>query len=551
MRTKQYENNNTANATVAAVNTKVNTVNANVNANTNINAGATHVASHTNNAQAIKDSIFLSKIDIDSKIRKFLISSNIEHLIYDEYYDLDAEEETVGIPNDNYQTYIVYASNGVFEVSENRFMKVSSRLAGDENYNFTQLKPYKEYIDFKIPKIPQKLIDTLMEMDRAVYQKVKGEFYAAICWNFKDNKYYIRIPKQEVSGAAVHFDKIVDTDDEIMVLDHHSHNTMGAFYSGADDSDDKLAKLKISAVFGKIFDQSPSIACRIIMNGRANSINIRDIIESDVNVDEIKNIVDKLFKDKVVSEKVYHYRNSWGYAGNVNKNQGQNKPKQGQLFPNEFSYNEIYDNFGNPIGIDDYNLDLELVDDSAENLNKLQSNLAHYTFDVKDGDYKFYINDALFEGSELYEDLDMMYDCILNYTYNPEFNVKSILRIILNSIKNKWGDKITSYSAIKYLINNECYTYFDSKIIEAVIECTDIKSYNVYSKALLTEQFYEVLELLESLNEYMNDLMDLPEVLKDIESYNKFTEFKFDQFAKHVILNTTLGNDILKKININ
>ena len=73
-----------------------------------------------------------------------------------------------------------------------------------------------------------------------------------IVWNNNTEDYRIVIPKQTVSQAAVKYD-IGDLlgDGDTIICDIHSHNDMGAFFSGTDDRDDKKNPW-ISGVFGKL-----------------------------------------------------------------------------------------------------------------------------------------------------------------------------------------------------------------------------------------------------------------------------------------------------------
>lgn len=78
------------------------------------------------------------------------------------------------------------------------------------------------------------------------------EAQAFIVWSTKEKSYRIIIPKQKVSAAAVRYD-IGDMlgEGDVIIVDIHSHNTMGAFFSGTDNKDDKKNPW-ISGVFGKI-----------------------------------------------------------------------------------------------------------------------------------------------------------------------------------------------------------------------------------------------------------------------------------------------------------
>lgn len=73
-----------------------------------------------------------------------------------------------------------------------------------------------------------------------------------VLWNEHTQEYRIMVPKQTVSAAAVRYD-IQDQlgEGDHIIMDIHSHNDMGAFFSGTDDRDD-AKNCWISGVFGKL-----------------------------------------------------------------------------------------------------------------------------------------------------------------------------------------------------------------------------------------------------------------------------------------------------------
>lgn len=95
-------------------------------------------------------------------------------------------------------------------------------------------------------QIKQFFLD-VMDMGPSTY-----EAQTFVVWNEVTETYRIVIPEQTVSAAAVRYDigDLLGSDD-IIILDIHSHNDMGAFFSGTDDADDKKNPW-ISGVFGKL-----------------------------------------------------------------------------------------------------------------------------------------------------------------------------------------------------------------------------------------------------------------------------------------------------------
>lgn len=87
----------------------------------------------------------------------------------------------------------------------------------------------------------------VMDMGPSTY-----EAQAFVVWNEGKKDYRIVIPKQKVSAAAVRYDiGEMLSDDDVIIVDIHSHNDMRAFFSGTDDRDDKKNPW-ISGVFGKL-----------------------------------------------------------------------------------------------------------------------------------------------------------------------------------------------------------------------------------------------------------------------------------------------------------
>lgn len=95
-------------------------------------------------------------------------------------------------------------------------------------------------------QIKQFFLD-VMDMGPSTY-----EAQVFIVWNEGRKDYRIVVPAQTVSAAAVRYD-IGDMlgEGDVIIVDIHSHNDMGAFFSGTDNADDKKNPW-ISGVFGKL-----------------------------------------------------------------------------------------------------------------------------------------------------------------------------------------------------------------------------------------------------------------------------------------------------------
>lgn len=137
---------------------------------------------------------------------------------------------------------------------------------------------------FPAGKIPRHFLDKIVAFFKAVMKENNGqnlEAQAFVIWN-PEMGYHIRIPEQTVSGAAVTYkwENFVGPND-VVVLDMHSHNNMGAFFSGTDDRDDN-GNCTISGVVGKL-----STTCEMVFrfnlpgNMKIANLNIPDIFASE------------------------------------------------------------------------------------------------------------------------------------------------------------------------------------------------------------------------------------------------------------------------------
>lgn len=118
-------------------------------------------------------------------------------------------------------------------------------------------------------KIPIEMLENIVEFFKRVMTMTRttgtghGEYEAMahIVWNRTTESYRVAIPKQKVSKAAVSYDWSHVAADEEVILDIHSHNTMGAFFSGTDERDD-ATYVGISGVAGELNKVEPKLIWR-------------------------------------------------------------------------------------------------------------------------------------------------------------------------------------------------------------------------------------------------------------------------------------------------
>lgn len=134
-------------------------------------------------------------------------------------------------------------------------------------------------------KIPAKLLHQIISFFRRVMAMPgvsgtsHGDYEAMIhvVWS-PEGGYRLAVPKQKVAKASVTYTWDHVNDGEIVVLDMHSHNSMGAFFSGTDNNDDKTAAGLISGVAGTL-DKEATFVWRVNFGATKVDIDISDIFE--------------------------------------------------------------------------------------------------------------------------------------------------------------------------------------------------------------------------------------------------------------------------------
>lgn len=101
-------------------------------------------------------------------------------------------------------------------------------------------------------KVPYIIFQQIVAFFKKVIEVKKSsvEAHVHILWN-PTAGYHLSVPNQRVSAASVTYDFSHIGKDDIIVADFHSHNSMGAFYSGTDENDDKN-KTYYTGVIGKL-----------------------------------------------------------------------------------------------------------------------------------------------------------------------------------------------------------------------------------------------------------------------------------------------------------
>lgn len=148
-----------------------------------------------------------------------------------------------------YYDYIL-ASNGLFIEAENKLVEARIPIA---YCDIRGLEPLKMKFILTYGSIPQRFFDLSLDMFLA---DTTREHYVAV---IGDAGYHFYIPIQEREGGGVTY----ECGDKV-VLELHSHGTMGAGFSGTDNKDEK--GLRVYGVIGNL-DKTPIVKLRLGVYG--------------------------------------------------------------------------------------------------------------------------------------------------------------------------------------------------------------------------------------------------------------------------------------------
>jgi len=130
------------------------------------------------------------------------------------------------------QVEYVIAKNGVFK-------KVQTNVI--EGYVKVNGVPHLPEINTPVKiKLPAKIPAQIYFQIYSFFCEYDTEVYAQIFWNESTKSYFVYVPKQIVTGASVDYKRNTKLERRFkLVCEIHSHNSMGAFFSGTDNEDEQ------------------------------------------------------------------------------------------------------------------------------------------------------------------------------------------------------------------------------------------------------------------------------------------------------------------------
>ncbi len=133
--------------------------------------------------------------------------------------------------------------------------------------------------EYKLPKPPKGMLLAIAGFFREIMAEMRNsEVMVQIWWNKKKEEYSLYVPVQQVAGASIQFkhsEELQNDTDMVWIFDIHSHNNMGAFFSGTDSADE--ISTRVFGVLGKLGQQDFQSSWRAGVNGNFNKLELDDL----------------------------------------------------------------------------------------------------------------------------------------------------------------------------------------------------------------------------------------------------------------------------------
>ncbi|AYB41696.1 hypothetical protein D5F52_26440 (plasmid) [Brevibacillus laterosporus] len=175
--------------------------------------------------------------------------------------------------------YIPSSDGNIYHIRDTEHLTICKRTK-----SVPSLSIIKEGVQLKAPKINWDIITEFIKISRYYASKYGTEVHAEILWNGKD--YRLSIPKQRVSSQLVEPETtdFIPKEDEIKVMEIHSHNFMDAYFSSQDDESEKAPILY--AVIGRVTDFFPQIKVRTCLNNEYLELDPNNVFDTPFELNQ-------------------------------------------------------------------------------------------------------------------------------------------------------------------------------------------------------------------------------------------------------------------------
>ncbi len=239
---------------------------------------------------------------IQCTIKKKLPYSILRELLagFKAVYDRDSTEAAAQV----YRKYVKYA-----------FMTILSDGVHTVSFPNINLSVIVDGLEDKGERIRQAVASTVAcEADAVVVDVDKKEVTVL-------GDFFVYYPKQENTAAHTSYSKdeaavTALRKDNLLVMETHSHASMGAFFSGEDDRNELVPLMY--CVFGQFNTQSATFKGRVKFNKLEQTFNLNDFFEIPIDVADPLSLTDLDAPDPVLLENATIETHGTWVAGNWN-----------------------------------------------------------------------------------------------------------------------------------------------------------------------------------------------------------------------------------------
>lgn len=201
--------------------------------------------------------------------------------------------------------------DGIYAIVKNRIGKFIYKMVDQPFPGLpTQFNGSKLVLD--VPKIPEVIYWQIRQFFTDISKDMgEAEAFCQVYYDQTERRYVVHVPEQTVSKASVNYDatenlSVKNPDRYILVFEIHSHNTMGAFWSGTDDSDEK--ETRFYGVLGNLDKEEIGEKFRTNILGKYVDLTKEHIFDFSTKIDKslvlnfLSNINDTLVDTKAIME---------------------------------------------------------------------------------------------------------------------------------------------------------------------------------------------------------------------------------------------------------
>jgi PRTRC genetic system protein A len=164
------------------------------------------------------------------------------------------------------------------------------------------------FFDLTYGKIPNSILQQIVAFFREIMKRYNdAEAFIQVYWDKEEGKYVCHVPKQKISKGSVKYDasenlSVVNSERYVFAYECHSHNSMGAFWSGTDNRDEK--ELRLYGVFGMLHQEEYANKHRFFVGEEEVDCSIDLIFDiPKQNEDEKKYVITHNNQQYMVSSK--------------------------------------------------------------------------------------------------------------------------------------------------------------------------------------------------------------------------------------------------------